>query len=75
MSRNELPEAGNWQQVEAAIHRQRKRLDMSISRLSRESGISETTIRYIGHPEKRVRSTLVALLPRSDSSPVTWSAC
>jgi transcriptional regulator with XRE-family HTH domain len=38
-----------------------KRLDMSIARLSRESGISETTIRRIGQPEKRQRSTLVAI--------------
>lgn len=34
---------------------------MSIARLSRESGVSETTIRYIGRNEKRQRSTLVAL--------------
>jgi transcriptional regulator with XRE-family HTH domain len=38
-----------------------KRLDMSLARLSRESGISETTIRRIGQAEKRQRSTLVAI--------------
>ena len=61
MSRNELPEGGDWEAVHAAVYRQMKRLDMSIARLSRESGVSETTIRYIGRPEKRQRSTLVAL--------------
>lgn len=61
MPRNELPESGDWEAVHACIHRQMKRLDMSLSRLSRESGISDTTIRYIGRPEKRQRSTLVAL--------------
>lgn len=34
---------------------------MSIARLSRESGVSATTIRYIGKHEKRQRSTLVAI--------------
>lgn len=61
MSRNELPESGRWDAVERAIHREMKRLDMSLARLSRESGVSETTIRYIEKPRKRQRSTLVAL--------------
>lgn len=61
MSKNELPEGGDWGAVHAAVHRLMKRLDMSVARLSRESGVSETTIRYIGRPEKRQRSTLVAL--------------
>lgn len=61
LSKNELPEAGDWEAVHAAIHRLMKGLDMSMARLSRESGVSETTIRYIGRPEKRQRSTLVAL--------------
>lgn len=61
MSKNELPETGDWESVAAAIHRQMKRLDMSLARLSRQSGVSETTIRYIGRSEKRQRSTLVAL--------------
>lgn len=61
MSRNELSGDGNWEAVHAVIHRQMRRLDMSIARLSRESGVSETTIRYIGRAEKRQRSTLVAL--------------
>jgi transcriptional regulator with XRE-family HTH domain len=61
LSRNELSADGNWTAVHAAVHSQMKRLDMSIARLSRESGISETTIRRIGQPEKRQRSTLVAI--------------
>lgn len=61
MSRNELPDSGDWEAVREAVYSQMKRLDMSVARLSRESGVSETTIRYIGRPEKRQRSTLVAL--------------
>jgi lambda repressor-like predicted transcriptional regulator len=61
LSRNELPADGNWTAVHKAVHDQMKRLGMSIARLSRESGISETTIRHIGQPEKRQRSTLVAI--------------
>jgi hypothetical protein len=61
LSRNELPAGGNWTAVHAAVHDQMNRLDMSIARLSRESGVSETTIRRIGQPEKRQRSTLVAI--------------
>lgn len=61
LSKNELPEGGDWGAVHAAVHRLMKRLDMSVARLSRESGVSETTIRYIGRPGKRQRSTLVAL--------------
>jgi len=61
LSRNELPADGNWMAVHAAVHGQMKRLDMSLARLSRESGISETTIRRIGQSEKRQRSTLVAI--------------
>jgi hypothetical protein len=61
LSRNELPVDGNWAGVHTAVHRQMKKLDMSIARLSRESGISEPVIRNIGHPRKRQRSTLVAI--------------
>jgi len=34
---------------------------MALGELSRRSGLSETTVRYIGVPAKRQRSTLVAL--------------
>lgn len=61
MSANELPAAGDWAAVDAVVHRLMKRLDMPLARLSRESGVSETTIRYLSRPEKRQRSTLVAL--------------
>lgn len=63
MSTNELPADGDWEAVETAIHLRMRKLGWSIARLSRESGISEPTIRYIGQqPEtKRQRPTLVAL--------------
>lgn len=61
MSKNELPESGDWESVEAAVRQRMQTLDMSTARLSRESGVSESTIRYIGQPAKRQRSTLVAL--------------
>lgn len=61
MSSNQLPVDGDWVAVYDEIQRLMKRLDMSTARLSRESGVSESTIRYIGSPEKRQRSTLVAL--------------
>lgn len=60
MSRNELPADGDWTTVRAAVQRLRGS-GMAIARLSRESGVSETTIRYLGQPVKRQRSTLVAL--------------
>lgn len=61
MSANELPAGGNWEAVAAAVHQRAKRLEMSIASLSRLSGVSETTIRYLGEPVERQRSTLVAL--------------
>lgn len=61
MSANELPKSGNWSAVHDVISRRMDQLEMPVARLSRESGVSETTIRYIGQPGKRQRSTLVAL--------------
>lgn len=61
MSTSQLLVDGDWLGVRDEIQRLMKRLDMSTARLSRESGVSESTIRYIGSPEKRQRSTLVAL--------------
>lgn len=60
VSGNELPADGDWAAVNAAVHRLAGP-GMSVARLSRESGVSETTIRYLGQPAKRQRSTLVAL--------------
>lgn len=61
MSVNELPADGDWAAVNAAVHHAMKARRMSLAGLSRASGVSETTIRYLGRPEKRQRSTLVAL--------------
>lgn len=61
MSKNELPQNGDWAAVHVAVSRLMRELGLSIARLSRESGVSETTIRYIRRPDKRQRSTLVAL--------------
>lgn len=58
---SELSENGDWEAVRTVVYRQMKSLGMSIASLSRESGVSENTIRYIGRREKRHRSTLVAL--------------
>lgn len=61
MSNNELPAAGDWATVNSAVQSRLTRLDMSMAGLSRASGVSETTIRYLRSPGKRQRSTLVAL--------------
>lgn len=61
MPTNELPVDGDWAAVHAAVRSRLARLDMTTAGLSRASGVSETTIRYLNHPEKRQRSTLVAL--------------
>lgn len=56
-----LPKNGHWAAVGEAIDRRLKELDWSTARLSRESGITESTIRNIKEPKQRNRSTLVAL--------------
>jgi transcriptional regulator with XRE-family HTH domain len=61
VSRNELPVDGDWAAVHTAVRRRMLALGLSTAGLSRESGVSETTIRYLRRPEKRQRSTLVAL--------------
>lgn len=61
MPENQLPAGGDWGAVHTAMCDRLESLGMSIAGLSRESGVSETTIRYLHRPEKRQRSTLVAL--------------
>lgn len=59
---NQVPAAGDWAGVAAAVKRLREQRDnMPVSALSRKSGVSETTIRYLASPKKRQVSTLVAL--------------
>lgn len=56
-----LPADGDWTAVDAEIRRQMQRQRRLLTGLSRMSGVSETTIRYISRPAVRQRSTLVAL--------------
>jgi hypothetical protein len=52
----------DWVAVGRAVSERTLRLGVSIAYLARESGLSETTIRYIGDPARRnTKSTLVAL--------------
>lgn len=58
----DVPEGEDWAAVGRAVRERTLRLGVSIAYLARESGLSETTIRYIGDPAKRnTKSTLVAL--------------
>lgn len=53
---------GDWAAVDQAVTERRRELHMSISYLARETGLSPTTIRYLGSPAgKHNKSTLVAL--------------
>lgn len=53
---------GDWPAVSQAVTERRSELHMSISYLARETGLSPTTIRYLGAPTKKHnKSTLVAL--------------
>jgi hypothetical protein len=56
------PQEGDWTAVDRAVSERRLELHMSISYLARETGLSPTTIRYLGSPAgKHNKSTLVAL--------------
>jgi hypothetical protein len=56
------PRGGDWVAVGRAVSERMRERQMSIAYLSRESGLSETTIRYIGEPSTRHNtSTLVAI--------------
>jgi hypothetical protein len=52
----------DWAAVSVAIRNRLRELNMSIAHLARETGLSETTIRYIGNPASgHNKSTLVAI--------------
>jgi len=57
----DAPEDEDWAAVGRAVSERRDRLGISTAHLSRESGLSETTIRYIGSPSSNTKSTLVAM--------------
>lgn len=62
MTTNETDGARHWEAVDRAIRSRMRDLKMSTARLARETGLSETTIRYIGQPGTRHnRSALVAI--------------
>jgi hypothetical protein len=55
-------DAEDWTAVSDAIRKRMRELRMSIAHLGRETGLSETTIRYIGNPASgHNKSTLVAI--------------
>ena len=55
-------EDGDWTAVGQAVTERLSELHMSISYLARETGLSPTTIRYLGTPAKKHnKSTLVAI--------------
>ena len=52
----------DWAAVSVAIRKRMRELSMSMAHLARETGLSETTIRYIGNPASgHNKSTLVAI--------------
>jgi hypothetical protein len=54
--------AEDWAAVSDAIRKRMRELKMSTAHLARETGLSETTIRYIGQPASgHNKSTLVAI--------------
>jgi hypothetical protein len=58
----DAPPSGDWAAVDRSVTERRAELRMSISYLARETGLSPTTIRYLGSPAgKHNKSTLVAL--------------
>ena len=55
--------AEDWAAVVDAIRKRMRELKMSTAHLARESGLSETTVRYIGQSlSGHNRSTLVAMV-------------
>lgn len=56
------PAAENWAAIGDAVRDRLRELKMSKARLAQETGLSETTIRYIGRPENgHHKSALVAI--------------
>ena len=59
---DEVPEAEDWAAVAHAVRERMRELRMSKAALARETGLSETTIRYLGRPPGgHRRSVLVAI--------------
>ena len=59
---NESPSPEDWATVGIAIRNRMRELRISTAQLARETGLSETTIRYIGEPTGRHnRASLVAI--------------
>jgi hypothetical protein len=57
-----LPGIEDWSAVGDAVRERLRELKMSKATLARETGLSETTIRYIGRPENgHHKSALVAM--------------
>lgn len=50
-SNDEPSDVGNWAAVDSAIRERTRKLRMPTAILARETGLSETTIRYIGQPD------------------------
>lgn len=58
----EALEDGDWAAADRAVTERLSELHMSLSYLARETGLSQTTIRYLGTPNKKHnKSTLVAI--------------
>jgi hypothetical protein len=59
---DEVPEAEDWAAVAHAVRERMRELRMPAAALARETGLSETTIRYLGRPPGgHRRSVLVAI--------------
>jgi hypothetical protein len=59
---NESPSSEDWAAVGIVIRKRMRELRISTAQLARETGLSETTIRYIGEPTGRHnRASLVAI--------------
>jgi hypothetical protein len=59
---DEVPDAEDWAAVAHAVRERMSELRMSKAALARETGLSETTIRYLGRsPRGHRRSVLVAI--------------
>jgi transcriptional regulator with XRE-family HTH domain len=55
-------QSGNWPSVSDAMRARMKEMRMSTAELARQTGLSETTIRYIGEPAGRHnKASLVAI--------------
>ena len=51
----------DWAAVSVAIRKRMRELHISTAHLARETGLSETTIRYIGNPVSGHKASLVAI--------------